>query len=225
MLDENDATRGERWWRHDRKALAVNHLGSLGALAALLLLACDDRPQTPLEQQTPADKSGSVGSADPSRTGQLLPPGTVFQRAEGKLEAKPGAPLGGEAKLEEVTGGVRVEVTVHDAPRSSQLAVVIHDTGDCKDLGQSLGAHYNPRGTRHGLPGATEQHAGDLGNVTVDENGKGTLLVLTSGGNLREDDRLSYLHRPLVVHERSDSGKDPNGDAGEPLACARIERR
>jgi Cu-Zn family superoxide dismutase len=147
----------------------------------------------------------------------------VFRRATGELQAAEGAPLGGEVKLEEVTGGVRVEVSVRDAPRGSKLGVVVHEAAHCKDASTGLGAHFNPRGTRHGLPGAPEQHAGDLGNVTVDESGKGILLILTSGGNLRDDDPLSYLHRTLVVHAREDRGTDPHGDAGEALACARIE--
>jgi Cu/Zn superoxide dismutase len=59
--------------------------------------------------------------------------------------------------------------------------------------------------------------------VSIDEDGKGTLLILTSGGNLRENDPLSYLHRPLVVHASEDRGTEPHGDAGDPIACARIE--
>jgi superoxide dismutase, Cu-Zn family len=191
-------------------------------LVLVASLACEEKQQTPLDRQTPADRSGAVGSADPSRTGQLLPPGTEFQRAEGKLVAKEGGSVEGDVKLEEVTSGVRVEVSVQDAPRNSKLGVVVHETGDCKDLAKGLGPHFNPRGTRHGLPGAPEQHAGDLGNVTTDAEGKGKLLILTSGGNLREGDPKSYLNRPLVIHAQEDRGTEPSGDVGEPLACARI---
>lgn len=185
-------------------------------------LACDSKPQAPLDRQSPGDRSGAIGSADP-RTNQQLPPGTVFQRAEGKLKARDGASVGGDVKLEEVTGGVRVQLSLHDAPKSSKLGVVVHESGDCKDFARGFGEHFNPRRSRHGLPGAPEQHAGDLGNVSVDENGKGTLLILTTGGNLRENDTYSYLHRTLVVHAQEDRGTEPHGDAGEPLACARIE--
>jgi superoxide dismutase, Cu-Zn family len=187
-------------------------------LVITLPLGCDDEPQAPLNRQTPADRSGAVGSADP-RTGQQLPPATVFKRAAGSLEARGDGPVSGDVKLEEVTGGVRVQVSVRGAPRSTKLAVLVHDAKDCKDV-TGTSSHFNPRGTKHGLPGAPEQHAGDLGNLTVDEEGKGTLLLLTSGGNLRENDPLSYLHRTLVVHEREDRGTE---DLGAPLACARIE--
>lgn len=190
-------------------------------LVVVMLPACDDKPQVLPERQL-GDKSGAVGSADPTRTGQRLPPGTEFRRAKGEIEAKAGTSIGGEVKLEEVTEGVRVALMLHDAPRSQKLSVVVHEAGDCKDFTKGFGAHWNPRNVRHGLPGAPEQHAGDLGNVTIDENGKGTLLVLTSGGNLRKGDPLSYLHRPLVVHAREDRG-DPSGDTGEGIACARIE--
>jgi superoxide dismutase, Cu-Zn family len=193
-------------------------------LVLVASLACEEKQQTPLNRQTPADRSGAVGSADPSRTGQLLPPGTVFLRAKGKLEAKEGAPVGGDVKLEEVTSGVRIEVSINDAPKNAKLGVVVHESGDCKDLAKGLGPHFNPRGTRHGLPGAPEQHAGDLGNLTTDDDGKGKLLILTSGGNLKDGDPKSYLHKPLVIHSKEDRGTEPSGDAGDPLACARIER-
>lgn len=52
----------------------------------------------------------------------------------------------------------------------------IHESGDTSAGCSSVGEHYNPRQSPHGSPaaGAEERHAGDLGNIRADENGRAT---------------------------------------------------
>jgi Cu-Zn family superoxide dismutase len=199
---------------------AIHLRGILTAAALCSCIACKTKEQTPLHKQI-GDQSGAVGSADPSlQNGQRLPPGTIFQRAEAKFQAPQGKDFSGNAKLEEVTGGVRIQVSIHNAPPSSKLAVHVDETGDC---GADSGTHWNPRNTPHGLPEAADHHLGDLGNVPIDEHGTGELLILTAGGNLRNDDPLSFLRRSIVVEDAADDGKPPRGGHGKPLGCAPIE--
>ncbi len=165
------------------------------------------------------DRSGAVGSADPAKNGDLLPPGTIFKRAKAALEPAGGSKAAGTAKLEEVTSGVRIEVMLHDAPPNTRLGVHVVDRSDCDAQSIAAAEHLNPRHSRHGLPGSGEQHLGDLGNISIDEHGNGALLIMTSGGNLREHDPRSLVDRAIVVDAREDDGQP---QALKPAACAVI---
>jgi len=203
---------------------AIRSRKILAAVALCSCIACKTKEQAPLHKQT-GDQSGAVGSADPSlQNGQRLPPGTVFQRAEAKFQAPAGTDFSGHAKLEEVTGGVRIQVSIKDAPPNMKLAVHVDETGDCTALAAAdAGTHWNPRRDQHGMPEAANHHLGDLGNVPIDEHGSGELLVLTAGGNLRPDDPMSFLRRSIIVENTADTGKPPGGGHGKPLGCAPIE--
>ncbi len=189
-------------------------------VAACVLFACG-RERAPLQKQAGGERSGAVGSADPAAANGLLPPGTVFQRAKATLEPVRGRSTRGDATLEEETSGVRIHLSVKNAPPNAKLGVHVVRSGDCEAVARSgTDEHFNPRDAKHGLPSSTEQHLGDLGNVVVDERGNGELLILTSGGNLRPQDPRSLLDRAIVVDDREDSGAPT---ASAPTACAVIK--
>ena len=94
-----------------------------------------------------------------------------------------------------------------------------HETGAC-DLGtdpafSSAGGHFNPTGAEHG------DHAGDLGNITADEDGRARLeetterFTLVSGSApLLNDDGAA-----IVIHAEEDEN-DPAGESyGGRIAC------
>src|SRR6185369_2057821 len=117
-----------------------------------------------------------------------------------------GADLSGSATLEEVTSGVRIQLSIHDAPPNAKLAVHV-EAGDCSRVGSNTPSeHWNPRQEPHGFPEALDHHLGDLGNLPTDSHGKGELLILTSGGNLRKNDTMSFLSRSIVVEDAEDDG-------------------
>jgi Cu-Zn family superoxide dismutase len=183
-------------------------------------LGCGREKQVPLTQQTPGDRSGAIGSVDPGN-GERLPPGTKFERAKAAIKSINGSKVSGDAGLEEVTSGVRVRVSVHDAAPNSKLGVHVLEKGDCSVTTDTAAQHLNPRNTRHGLPGG-EQHLGDLGNMSVDDKGHGELLILTSGGNLRTGDPLTFVGRAVVVDETADDGKADS--SAKPIACGIVEK-
>lgn len=186
-------------------------------------VGCGRKEPVPLQREQAGDRSGAIGSADPQGANGLLPPGTVFKRASAKLESQGEGRLTGSAKLEEVTGGVRIEVSVRDAPAGKKLGVHVDEKGDCSDPARrSMGGHFNPRNAPHGFPDAADHHLGDLGNVAIDADGKGELLILTAGGNLRQGDALSFLGRTIVVDDAPDDGTPQSGGSGKPLGCGRI---
>jgi Cu-Zn family superoxide dismutase len=152
---------------------------------------------------------GSAGSAEkPTRT------------AEGKIETVKGVEMDGEVELSELSKGVRVYVKVKGAP-PGRRGIHIAEKGDCSDIAHdSMGGHFAPTGHDHGLPGAPDRHLGDLGNLTIAQDGTGVLDVIIPNTNLKDDDRLSLLGKALVIHQSEDIGNGPNGRSGAPIACA-----
>jgi Cu-Zn family superoxide dismutase len=98
----------------------------------------------------------------------------------------------------------------------------IHEFGDCSDpKATSAGGHFNPGHHDHGAPDATDRHAGDLGNIEADANGKAHLELTDK--ILKLSGEHSIIGHAVIVHEKADDLKtQPTGDAGGRLACGVI---
>jgi len=167
------------------------------ASCALLLAACAATP----EQQAPS--------------------------AVAKLDSKGGSQVRGEIKFTQVGSRVRIEGEVTGlAPGPKGFH--IHEKGDCSAAdATSAGGHFDPQGpknwsTRHGGPYTAERHAGDLGNIVFDQNGKAAVNMMV-GGIAVDSGPIGILGRAAVVHFQADDLKtDPTGDAGARAACGVI---
>ncbi|KAG8006061.1 Copper chaperone for superoxide dismutase [Nibea albiflora] len=85
----------------------------------------------------------------------------------------------------------------------------VHTLGDLTQDCLSCGEHYNPFGRRHGGPGDSERHAGDLGNIVAGPDGRASFRL--------EDSQIKVwdvIGRSLVV----DAGEDDLGRGGHPLS-------
>ena len=90
----------------------------------------------------------------------------------------------------------------------------IHEWGDIsKSDGTSAGGHFNPDNSEHAGPGDAIRHAGDLGNITADENAKAhyrqidSLISFTGKNNI--------IGRSVIIHVGEDDlVSQPTGDAG-----------
>ena len=93
----------------------------------------------------------------------------------------------------------------------------LHAVGRCEGPGfQSAGGHWNPEGRQHGHLNPQGQHQGDLPNITVSANGRGTTAFLVSKHDMGDADGTS-----LVIHAKPDDYKtDPSGNSGDRIACA-----
>mgnify|MGYP003536204975 FL=1 len=84
--------------------------------------------------------------------------------------------LSGTATFSGGPGTVQLTVSINGAPAGTH-GVHIHEKGDCSAPdAMSAGGHWNPAMVMHAAPGATA-HLGDLGNVTIGADGKGTLTA------------------------------------------------
>jgi Cu/Zn superoxide dismutase len=100
--------------------------------------------------------------------------------------------------------------------------VHVHERGDCSTFDAlSAGPHWNPAGATHGLPDGGVHHAGDIGNMQVGADGRGSLTFTSPYWTLIGMD--SVLGHALVVHQGIDDGvSQPAGDAGARAGCGLI---
>ena len=139
------------------------------------------------------------------------------------IEPRSDSKLQGRAHLESSASGVSIVVDVTGAPPGPHAAH-IHQTADCSDKeAKSAGDHFNPLMHDHGLPPSEMRHLGDLGNLEVNKDGKGHLEITVAGANLRRGDKLSFLDRAIVIHEKLDNGGQPAGNAGKRIGCGEIK--
>ncbi|KAJ6434332.1 hypothetical protein OIU84_017943 [Salix udensis] len=82
----------------------------------------------------------------------------------------------------------------------------VHALGDTTNGCMSTGPHFNPVGKEHGAPKDENRHAGDLGNVTVGDDGTATFTIIDNQIPLTGPH--SIVGRAVVVHaDPDDLGK------------------
>ena len=133
----------------------------------------------------------------------------------------------GEAKLTETSPGVKIELKVEKLPPGVH-AFHIHEKGDCHGPHfMSAGGHFNPFGKQHGLKNPQGPHAGDLPNLTVGPDGRGSLTTVAKLVTLKEgkNSLLAPGGASLMIHEKADDDMtDPAGNAGARIACGAITK-
>lgn len=114
--------------------------------------------------------------------------------------------------------GLSVSVSVTGIT-PGQHGVHVHMTGKCEGPAfASAGGHWNPGSTKHGLDAPDGAHAGDMPNLSVAEDGTGTLTFTLRSGTLAE--LLDADGSAFVVHAGPDDQKtDPSGNSGDRVAC------
>ncbi|HWE26413.1 MAG TPA: superoxide dismutase family protein [Polyangia bacterium] len=146
--------------------------------------------------------------------------------AKADIDAKSGSKLKGKATFtQNDKGAIVVRIEVADAP-PGEHAVHIHDKGDCSSPdGKSAGDHWNPTHMEHGKWGAPgdHYHLGDIGNLNVDANGKGTLTLETTKWTAGSGAVNDVIGHAIVVHGGVDDFKtQPSGNAGPRIGCGVI---
>jgi Cu/Zn superoxide dismutase len=131
----------------------------------------------------------------------------TLRRAEADMDTVKGAELDAKAIFEERADGVAVLVNVEDAKPGTR-SVRIYDRESCDDLEKGLGK-----------PLEAVKH-GNLGSVTIDKDGNGTLQAKAPRSTLKRDDQASLLGKTIVVQEHGD-GDSPKA-AGDAIACGVI---
>jgi Cu-Zn family superoxide dismutase len=148
--------------------------------------------------------------------------------AHAKIVNAQGAQIG-TAKFTPAAQGVKVSVKVSELTPGDH-GIHIHTVGKCEGPAfTTAGGHFNPTSTHHGIHNEKDPkpHVGDLPNLVVGKNGKGSANFTISGATL-EDGTSSLFHEggtALVIHAKADDlMSDPAGNSGDRIACGVIEK-
>jgi Cu-Zn family superoxide dismutase len=98
----------------------------------------------------------------------------------------------------------------------------VHATGRCDAPAfTTAGPHWNPSGRQHGKDNPAGMHKGDLPNLLVGADGRGsfeyTVLGAAVGG---PGGMIDADGAAVVIHQRPDDYRtDPSGNSGDRIAC------
>lgn len=137
--------------------------------------------------------------------------------ATASLQTAEGASAG-TATVSDRATGLMLSLQVNGMPPGEHGAHV-HTTGTCDaPTFESAGGHWNPADKSHGLENPAGQHAGDMPNLVVAEDGSGTLEYQLKGGTA--EGLLDADGAAIVIHAGADDQQtDPSGDSGSRIAC------
>ena len=142
--------------------------------------------------------------------------------ASASLQPASGSNVSGRLTFTQVGEAVRItgEITGH---KPGPKGFHIHEKGDCSAPdAMSAGGHFNPNKARHGAS-PLGGHAGDMGNLDFDANGRAVVYMTVRGISLTRDASNNIVGRAVVVHMQPDDLKtDPTGNAGGRAACGGI---
>lgn len=106
---------------------------------------------------------------------------------------------------------------------NKNVAVHIHDHGDCGDNGNMTHGHWNPTKEDHGKWGDAHFHSGDIGNIMLDAKGKGEFTMKTDRWTIGGDSLTNVVGHGIIVHSGTDDYKSqPAGKAGSRIGCGVI---
>ncbi|MEX2511261.1 MAG: superoxide dismutase family protein [Cyclobacteriaceae bacterium] len=136
-----------------------------------------------------------------------------------------GSNASGTASFSQLEDGkVRLELEVENL-EAGEHAIHLHENGDCSAAdATSAGGHWNPTENDHGKRGENGYHAGDIDNMTVGEDGKGSLEMDVEGWTIGDGQNTDILNKAIIIHAGADDfTSQPSGAAGARVACGVIE--
>jgi len=145
------------------------------------------------------------------------PPAAAGRIATATLMTAAGKDVG-KVTVREVDGGLSVSVDVLDLPPGMHGAH-LHTVGKCEapDFA-SAGGHWNPTNMKHGSMNPQGPHEGDMPNLMIGADGRGTLTTRLAGGSF--DALMDADGAAIVIHAAADDLKtDPSGNSGARVAC------
>jgi Cu/Zn superoxide dismutase len=149
--------------------------------------------------------------------------------ATAQFEDADGNPVG-TAEFSEGAEGVVVTTNLQPGQETlepGEYGIHIHETGSISPDFETAGAHFNPTGAEHGLDNPNGPHAGDLENITVEQDGSANYQAINDRVSLSPTGENSLFDSDgsaLVIHAMADDNQtDPSGESGDRLTAGVIQ--
>ena len=200
----------------------VTHLKRAGfvlMISSFTLMACNNDAST--SQETSDSATGSNTSADADTTTNSGEQAVAVLGATFSDTA-----VSGTAMFDRKDGKVQLRLELNIPSKAGKnIAVHIHENGDCGDTAKKAGPHWNPTAMQHGEWEKDSFHAGDIGNVELDAQGKGQKTIESEMWTIGGDAKTNILNRTIVVHGGTDDYKSqPAGNSGARIGCGVIKQ-
>lgn len=127
------------------------------------------------------------------------------------------------ARVEQAGDSVRVRIEATGMSPGT-YATHLHMVGRCDPPAfTTAGAHWNPTGQKHGKDNPQGMHKGDLPNLMVGADGRGSLEYTIPSASLSGMSPAKLIDEDgaaLVIHAKPDDYRtDPSGTSGDRIAC------
>ena len=192
---------------------------SMVLASSVFFIACNSGTYT----DTRTDKDSLVATS----TSDTLTMHGDMQHAQATLTGTyTDTALTGTAMFDQMNDKVKMVLTITVPSKANQsVAVHLHEHGDCGDMGKDAHGHWNPSNQNHGKWGSESFHAGDIGNVKLDADGKGSFELETNLWTIGGDSTTNILNRAVIVHGGVDDYvTQPTGNAGGRIGCGVIKQ-
>ena len=148
-------------------------------------------------------------------------PDAAMTSAQADIRDASGSPRG-TATATQIGDSIRVKIDAMNMAAGAYGAHV-HMTGRCDGPAfTSAGGHWNPTNRQHGKDNPAGMHMGDLPNLLVGTDGRGSMEITIpnawiGGGGAR---LLDADGAAVVIHAAPDDYRtDPSGNSGARIAC------
>ncbi len=141
------------------------------------------------------------------------------------ISSASGSNVSGTATFSQAGDGmVRMVLEVENLSPGAH-ALHLHENGDCSAAdATSAGGHWNPTGDPHGKRGENDFHSGDIDNITVGDDGVGTLEMEVEGWSIGDGSGSDIINKAVIIHaDADDFTSQPSGAAGSRVACGVIQ--
>jgi Cu-Zn family superoxide dismutase len=193
------------------------------ALSTIVLVSCDSSS----ESETSTDTTSVNVEPSPSDTKIETNNAPIVNHAEAKLAGTyADTTVDGTVKFDTDSSGkvkMVLEITVLKKAGKS-VAVHVHEHGNCGDTAMLAHGHWNPTNAQHGKWGSSSFHIGDIGNVKLNSQGKGTMTLTTDLWTLGGAADKNIIGKSIIIHGGVDDyTTQPTGNSGSRIGCGVIQ--